>query len=75
MKKQKNVLVALGWYDHRLLQGIVAFRLPLARVEVKVKMSQNKPAADRAGVVAGLRAAGDAESLTTAEWMEAHDRA
>lgn len=25
MKKQKNVLVALGWYDHRLLQGIAAY--------------------------------------------------
>lgn len=24
-KKQKNVLVALGWYDHRLLQGIAAY--------------------------------------------------
>src|SRR4051812_41450972 len=25
VKKQKNVLVALGWYDHRLLQGIAAY--------------------------------------------------
>lgn len=25
MKKQKNVLLALGWYDHRLLQGIAAY--------------------------------------------------
>ena len=25
MKKQKNVLVALGWYDHRLLQGIATY--------------------------------------------------
>jgi ACS family hexuronate transporter-like MFS transporter len=25
MKKQKNVLVALGWYDHRLLKGIAAY--------------------------------------------------
>lgn len=24
-QKQKNVLVALGWYDHRLLQGIAAY--------------------------------------------------
>ena len=24
-RKQKNVLVALGWYDHRLLQGIAAY--------------------------------------------------
>ena len=25
MKKQRNVLVVLGWYDHRLLQGIAAY--------------------------------------------------
>ena len=25
MKKQRNVLLALGWYDHRLLQGIAAY--------------------------------------------------
>ena len=25
MKKHKNVLVALGWYDHRLLQGIASY--------------------------------------------------
>ncbi|MGI9177240.1 MAG: substrate-binding domain-containing protein [Pirellulales bacterium] len=25
MKKRKNVLLALGWYDHRLLQGIGAY--------------------------------------------------
>jgi LacI family transcriptional regulator len=25
MAKQKNVLVALGWYDHRLLQGIATY--------------------------------------------------
>ena len=24
-QKQKNVLVALGWYDHRLLQGIATY--------------------------------------------------
>ena len=25
MAKPKNVLVALGWYDHRLLQGIATY--------------------------------------------------
>ena len=25
MKNQKNILLALGWYDHRLLQGIAAY--------------------------------------------------
>jgi transcriptional regulator len=36
------------------LKGIVGFRLPIARLEGKWKMSQNRPAADRAGVAAGL---------------------
>lgn len=56
----------------RLLQGIVAFRLPVERLEVKLKMSQNKPA-ERAGVIAGLRATGRAEDRATADWMQAHE--
>ena len=40
------------------LKGIVGFRLPISRLEGKWKMSQNRPAEDRAGVVAGLAADG-----------------
>jgi transcriptional regulator len=40
------------------LKGIVGFTLTLTRLEGKWKMSQNRTAADRAGVVAGLRGAG-----------------
>ncbi|HKM61254.1 MAG TPA: FMN-binding negative transcriptional regulator [Acidisphaera sp.] len=36
------------------LKGIVGFRIPIARLEGKWKMSQNRPPADREGVVAGL---------------------
>jgi transcriptional regulator len=36
------------------LRGIVGLRLPVARIEGKRKMSQNRGAADRAGVAAGL---------------------
>jgi transcriptional regulator len=54
----------------RLLQGIVAFRMPVARLEIKFKMSQNKPAADRAGVIRGLRTAGE---QATVAWMESHE--
>ncbi len=53
----------------RLLNGIVAFRMPIERLEVKFKMSQNKPA-EIAGVIAGLRAAGGHDELATARWME-----
>jgi transcriptional regulator len=41
-----------------MLKGIVGFALPIARLEGKRKMSQNRPAEDRAGVIAGLRAEG-----------------
>lgn len=38
------------------LKGIVGLRLPIARIEGKRKMSQNRGEADRAGVAAGLAA-------------------
>jgi transcriptional regulator len=39
-----------------MLKGIVGFAMPITRLEGKWKMSQNRPAEDRAGVVAGLQA-------------------
>ena len=36
------------------LKGIVGLRMPITKLEGKRKMSQNRNAADRAGVVAGL---------------------
>ena len=38
------------------LRGIVGLRMPIARLEGKRKMSQNRNEADRAGVAAGLAA-------------------
>jgi transcriptional regulator len=38
-----------------MLRGIVGIALPITRLEGKVKMSQNRPAADQVGVVEGLR--------------------
>jgi transcriptional regulator len=38
-----------------MLNGIVGIRMAIARLEGKVKMSQNRPAADQTGVVEGLR--------------------
>jgi transcriptional regulator len=54
----------------RLVGGIVAFRMPIERIEAKFKMNQNKSAADRAGVIRGLREAGE---TATADWMETHE--
>ena len=41
-----------------MLRGIVGFSIRITRLEGKWKMSQNRPAADRAGVIAGLAAEG-----------------
>lgn len=43
----------------RMFAGLRAFVLRPVRVEAQWKMSQNRSAADRRGVVAGLRAAGE----------------
>jgi len=37
------------------MQAIVGIEIPIARIEGKWKMSQNRDAADRRGVIAGLR--------------------
>ena len=42
-----------------MLRAIVGFELPIDRLEGKWKMSQNRPAEDRAGVVEGLRHDGE----------------
>jgi transcriptional regulator len=44
-----------------MLRGIVGIRLPIVRLEGKVKMSQNRPAADLPGVMEGLRQDGHAD--------------
>jgi len=48
-------------YVDVMLRGIMGFRFAITRLEGKWKMSQNRAAEDRAGVVAGLtaRATGD----------------
>lgn len=42
-------------YIDALLKNIVGFEIPIERIEGKWKVSQNQPAINRAGVVAGLR--------------------
>ena len=41
------------------MRAIVGIEIPIARIEGKWKMSQNRPEADRAGVIAGFRETGD----------------
>jgi transcriptional regulator len=62
-------------YIEGQLRAIVGLELVIARVEAKAKLSQNRPAADRAGVMAGLaREPGPAADLL-AEEMRALERA
>ncbi len=49
------------------LRAIVGVELVITRVEAKRKLSQNRSAADIDGVVAGLRARGDADSADEVE--------
>ena len=52
-----------------LMRGIVAFEMPVARLEAKAKLNQNKPEDARRGVVAGLEAEGDPGADALAAWM------
>jgi transcriptional regulator len=55
----------------RMLAGIVGFEMPVARVEGKFKLGQNRSAADQAGMLAGLRGDG-AEAALLAEFIGQH---
>lgn len=60
-------------YIASMLRAIVCIEVPVTALVGKYKLSQNRSAADRAGVVAGLRAQGDAPARTLADWMQAPD--
>jgi transcriptional regulator len=53
-------------YIERMLKAIVGIEIPIARIEGKWKVSQNRTAEDRAGVASGLR-----EPRTTRELPDA----
>ncbi len=56
-------------YIQAHLKGIVGFRLPIARLEGKWKMSQNRNAEDRQGVVDGLVGEGGPSEAAVASLM------
>jgi transcriptional regulator len=57
-------------YVDQQLRAIVGLELEVERVEAKAKLSQNRSAEDRAGVVAGLRAEGGAREAQVADAMD-----
>ena len=56
-------------YRHSMLAGIVGFRIPIARIEGKFKISQNRAPEERTNVQA-THAAGDADQQALAGWMK-----
>ena len=55
-------------FRRSMLAGIVGFRIPIAQIEGKFKISQNRPEADRHNVFAAY-AAGDSDQKALAAWM------
>ena len=57
-------------YVEAMLKAIVAFEMPIARIEASWKLSQNKTEADRNGALTGLKQRG----MDVAEEMEKLER-
>lgn len=57
-------------YIDGLLRGIVGVEIAIESIEAKRKLSQDKPAADHAGVVAGLSSSEDARDRAVSERMK-----
>jgi len=53
-------------YIQSMLRAIVGFEIPIAKLEGKWKMSQNRPAEDRAGVASQIADEGDREAAAVA---------
>lgn len=57
-----------------MLGAIVGFRLPIERIEAKLKFSQNRTNNDRERVIAALRGENYPEAVATADWMDRYAR-
>lgn len=57
-----------------MMKGVVAFRIRVLEVQASFKLSQNRSAADRAGVVEGLRRRDLPGDTATAELILSHNR-
>jgi transcriptional regulator len=56
-------------FRDRLMAGIVGVEIEITRIEGKFKLSQNRSAEDKAGVIAALTASGDPADRGVAELM------
>jgi transcriptional regulator len=59
-------------FTEKLIGAIVGVEIPIARIEGKWKTNQNRPEADKLGVVAGLLGRGDDEAAAMAKLVRQH---
>ncbi len=57
-------------YVSAMIRGILAFEIPVARLDAKAKLNQNKPAEERLAAAAALRESGGPEAQELAALME-----
>ena len=53
-----------------MIPDIVAFEIPISRLQAKAKLSQNRPAVDRPRIIAELKDSNDAEARALANFMD-----
>jgi transcriptional regulator len=56
-------------YVQALLKGIIGIEIPIARLEGKWKLSQNRPPEDRQGAIDGLQQGGDPLGAAMTDWI------
>ena len=56
-------------YITGMIRGIIGLDIAVSRLEGKFKLSQNRPAADRPGILAALEARGDDDAVAVARLM------
>jgi len=56
-------------YVHKMIAAIVGFEIPIARLEGKFKLSQNRTQIDQAHVIEGLSASGSSQDAEVAALM------
>lgn len=59
-------------YMHGMMRGIVGIEIEIARLEGKLKLSQNRNAADRKAVTVALQDSASAEDQTLGAYMARH---
>ena len=61
-------------FFHSQMTGIIGIEIAVTRLEGKWKVSQNRSATDRAGVLKGLRASGTPAHCAMADLVSAKDK-